>query len=283
MFNELIIVGLIQGLLLGLIAYGIMIPFRLLDFADMTSEGTYPLGGIICAFLLINNIDPVTATILATILAGIVGIMTALVYLKFRINSLLAGIIVCTMLYSVSLRIMGKPNIALFQQIGLFDNLDNITIIMILLFLSLGLAGLLYLFLKTEVGLRFRTIGLNLEFAKRQNISINFYTILGLFIANCYYGVAGSLLVQIQLYADIGMGVGIVIHGLAALMIGECLVGNQTLKKQLLAPFIGGLVYSQVQGLVLQLGLAPSDMKFVTGAIVLMVIAMRKHRGYAGI
>ena len=283
MINELIIVGIIQGLVVSLVAYGIMIPFRLLNFADMSSEGTYPLGGIICAFLLINNVNPLLATIIATILAGTVGIVTALIYLKFKINSLLAGIIICTMLYSVNLRILGKPNIALFQQLNLFNNLDNYSIIITLLALSLGLAGILYLFLKTEVGLCFRAIGLNSDFAKRQNISVRFYTILGLFIANCYYGIAGSLLVQIQRYADIGMGVGIVIHGLAALMIGECLVGNNNLKRQLFAPLIGGLIYSQVQGLVLQLGLAPSDMKFVTGAIVLAVIAMRKTKGYANV
>ncbi len=130
-------------------------------------------------------------------------------------------------------------------------------------------------FLQTEKGLRLRAVGLNPDFSKRQNISVSLYTILGLFIANSYTGLAGSLIVQLQSYMDIGMGVGIVIHALAALMIGEAIIGSNSLNKQLLAPLVGALTYQQMQGIALNVGLAPSDLKFVTGSIVLAVIALR--------
>ena len=278
MVNELFLVGIIQGLIISFVAYGIMIPFRLLNFADMSCEGSYPFAGAVCAFLLLHDIGPVLATIIATISAGLIGVVTAIIYLRFKLNSLLAGIIASTMFYSISLRVMGKPNIALFKQELLFSGLTNISIIMLLFALVAFFSILFYLFLKTEIGLRFRAIGFNLEFAKRQNISEKFYIILGLFLANCYNGIAGSLLVQLQSYADIAMGAGMLIHGLAALMIGECLLGNNSLKRQLLAPLVGGLIYQQIQGLVLSLGFAPSDLKFITASIVLLVIALRNRK-----
>ena len=276
MLNELILTGILQGLILALVAYGIMIPFRLLNFPDLTSEGAYPLGGAVCASMLALHINPILAILVAVIASGLVGIGTALIHLRFKVNSLLAGIILSTMLYSVNLRIMGKPNIALFDQEILFSSSSNSVKILILLLIILVVVIPLALFLRTEKCLRFRAVGLNPDFAKRQTISVTSYTILGLFIANCYTGLAGSLIVQLQSYMDIGMGVGIVIHALAALMICESIIGDHSLNRQLLAPLIGALVYQQIQGLALTLGLAPSDLKFLTGFIVLSVIAIRK-------
>ena len=142
----------------------------------------------------------------------------------------------------------------------------------ILIVLVLPLA----LFLRTEIGLRLRAVGLNPAFARRQNISVARYTVLGLFIAGCFTGVAGGLIVQLQYYMDVGMGIGIVIHGLAALMIGEAIIGNNTINRQLIAPLIGALVYQQIQGFVLFIGLAPSDLKFFTGSFILLVIGLQR-------
>jgi putative tryptophan/tyrosine transport system permease protein len=277
MINDLILTGLLQGLVLSFVTYGVMIPLRLISFPDLTSEGAYPLGGAVCATLIIANVSPVLAVILACLSSGIIGICTALIHIRFKVNTLLAGIILSTMLYSVNLRLMGKPNIALFEYPILFADYNITSKILILLSIIAALIIPLALFLRTEKGLRMRAIGLNPEFSKRQSISITKYTILGLFIANCYTGLAGSLVVQLQSYMDIGIGVGIVIHALAALMIGETIVGNSTLNRQLLAPLVGALVYQQIQGLALTLGLAPSDMKLLTGSIVLIVIAFKKR------
>lgn len=278
MFNELIIAGILQGLILSFVAYGVMIPFRLLNFPDLTSEGAYPFGGAICASLLLMGAHPVMAILIASIMAGAIGIATALIHLKLKVNTLLAGIIVSTMLYSVNLRMMGKPNLALFEAPSLFSGMSDNSKIMFLLVILIMLIAPLALFLRTEKGLRLRAVGLNLDFAKRQNISISLYTILGLFIANCYNGLAGSLIVQLQSYMDIGMGVGIVIHALAALMIGESIIGNQSLNRQLLAPLVGALIYQQILGVSLSFGLAPSDLRLLTGVIVLLVIAIRRKQ-----
>jgi putative ABC transport system permease protein len=132
------------------------------------------------------------------------------------------------------------------------------------------------IFLRTDFGLRFRAVGLNPNFAKQQRIDTKKYTIFGLFIAGAMFGLAGSLIVQLQSYMDVGIGVGILIHGLASLMIGEAIIGNATLNRQLTAPIIGALVYQQVQGIALSLGLAPSDLKFFTGSIVLAVIVVKR-------
>jgi len=269
---ELIENGILQALILSLIALGVMIPFRILSFADLTSEGSYPLGGAIAASLIIAGIHPILATIIAVILAGIIGIATALINLRLKVNSLLAGIIVSTICYSINLRAMGKPNIALFESHTLFTIDDTkIKILILSLILSVILIAL-KLFLGTEKGLVFRAVGLNKEFIERQGISITKYTILGLFLGNAFAGLGGSLIVQIQNYADIGMGNGIVIHALAALMLGECILQKQSL----LAPIVGAIFYQQIQGIALSLGLAPSDLKMLTALIVLCVIAIQK-------
>lgn len=121
-------------------------------------------------------------------------------------------------------------------------------------------------------------MGLNKDFAVKQGISVMSYTFLGLFLSNMCIGYAGSLMVQVQHYADIGMGIGIAIHALAALMIGESLLGTNTLLKQTLAPLVGALVYQQIQGFVLFLGLAPSDLKLFTGIVLLIVLALNKGK-----
>ncbi|MDR3151791.1 MAG: hypothetical protein LBT67_02975 [Holosporaceae bacterium] len=274
---DLVMNGLQQGLILAIIAYGIMIPFRFLDFADLTADGAYPLGGAICAVLMSNGVHSAAAISCSMICAGVMGICTALIHLRFRVNSMLAGIILSTMAYSVNLRIMGKPNIALFDCGGLFDAniVGNMAIIIALLGLCIAPFAV---FLRTDFGLRFRAVGLNQNFAKQRGISIEKYTIFGLFVAGAVFGLAGSLIVQLQNYMDVGIGVGILIHGLASLMIGEAIIGNATLNRQLVAPLIGALGYQQVQGIALSFGLAPSDLKFFTGSIVLLVIALKKNK-----
>ncbi len=275
MISELILTGILQGLLLAFVAYGVMIPFRLLNFPDLTAEGAYPLGGAITASLIILEVNPIIAVLIGAIGGGLAGIATAYIHLQFKVNTLLAGIILSTMLYSVNLRLMGKPNLALFNQNILFSS-DNILIRILIVSTLLALFIIpLLLFLRTNLGLRLRAVGFNPEFAKRHSISITRWTLFGLFLGNAYTGLAGGLMVQTQCYADVGMGIGIVIHALAALMIGESIVGNATLRKQLLAPLIGALIYQQIQGLALSLGLAPSDLKLLTGGIVLIVIAIR--------
>ncbi len=269
---ELIQTGVLQGLILAIISFGIMIPFRFLNFPDLTAEGAYPLGGAICASLIALEISPILAIFGGVLGGGMMALATSQVALRMKVNSLLAGIILSTMAYSINLRIMGRPNIALFNNTMLNINillLVGIIFICLIMFLC---------FLNTDFGLRFRSIGMNLKFSISQGLSINKYTGLGLFIAGSMFGLAGSLIVQIQQFMDVGMGIGIVIHGLASLMIGEVIIGNNTLIRQLAAPIVGSLIYQQIQGFALSFGLAPSDLKFFTGSVVLLVLSLQKER-----
>ncbi|RZI47308.1 ABC transporter permease [Rickettsiales endosymbiont of Peranema trichophorum] len=267
---DVLYMGLLHGLVLSIIAFGIMIPFRFLNFPDLTAEGAYPLGGAICASLLIAGVPQVLAIMCSMITCGVMGICTSQISLRLKVNSLLAGIILSTMAYSINLRIMGKPNIALFGMDGISFEVIPLIVLILLCVIPFGM------FLHTDFGLRFRTIGNNPKFAVYHGININQYTSLGLFTGGCAFGLAGSLTVQIQQFMDVGMGVGIVIHGLASLMIGESIVGNSTIRKQLVAPIVGALVYQQIQGLALSFGLAPSDLKFFTGSVVLIVLAIQQ-------
>jgi putative ABC transport system permease protein len=262
--------GILQGLILSIIAFGIMIPFRFLNFPDLTSEGAYPLGGAVCTTLLIAGMPQMGATFAGIVAGGLIALGTSQVALRLKVNSLLAGIIVSTMAYSLNLRIMGKPNIALFEVNDIHFDAFFLLIVILLCMIPF------VLFLHTDFGLRFRTIGSNPQFSAHKGISLNKYTSLGLFIAGAMFGLAGALMVQMQQFMDVGMGVGIVIHGLASLMLGESLMGNNTIKRQLLAPLVGALIYQQIQGMALSFGLAPSDLKFFTGSIVLLVLAIQK-------
>ena len=279
-FLELLPVGFLQSLILALVAMGVMIPFRFLNFSDLTSEGTYPLGGCLCACLLVHGMSPLLATTLAVFVCGVTGLFTALIHLKLKVNTLLAGIILATILYSVNLRLMGKPSLALFSQATLFSELtEQLDIrIMLMSVLDLILLFLFYIFLKTEKGLRLRSVGLNPSVAKKQGVRVNSYIFLGLFLGNALAGLAGVLMIQNQGYADVGMGVGIVIHALASLMIGESLLGTKTVLRQCLSPLLGALIYQQIQGVAIASGLAPSDLKMMTGVIVLLAIGLRQIR-----
>lgn len=277
---SLLPIGIVQGLILSLVAIGVMIPFRLINFPDLSAEGAYPLGGALCASLILMGFSPILATFLATLVGGLLGIGTAFIHLRLKINTLLAGIILSTMVYSINLRIMGKPNLALFENLTLFSGVLDLAVYKILFLLALNgiFIFLLYRYLITEKGLRFRAVGFNPLFAKRQGIKLSHYVLLGLFLGNALNSFAGSLMAQMQQYADIGMGVGIVIHALAALMIGESLIGRYTLFRQLLAPVVGAFIYQQIQGFALSCGLAPSDLKLITGLIVLVAISYNIKR-----
>lgn len=285
-FYNLIGITLAQSLVYALIALGIMIPFRMLRFPDLTSEGSFPLGGAVCAALLVLEVDPILA-LLAAILAGFaVGCVTAFIHLRFHIHTLLAGILVLTMLYSVNLRIMGRPNVATFDRDNFFamvsrgitDNENwayepNFKIIVVGVFLVI-LAAIFLWFLNTEMGMGLRAVGSNPTMAAAQGINIWTYTLIGMGLGNALNALSGAIIVQSQGFSDVNMGFGILINGLAALMLGEAITGRKTVWRQLSAPFVGSIVYYQLRSLGLSLGLQPSDLKLATGLFVLFVLAL---------
>jgi putative ABC transport system permease protein len=276
-FSNLVPVTLVQGLLYGFIALGVMIPFRMLAFPDLTSEGSFPLGGCLCAVLILAGTAPLPATLLALAAGMLAGLATAFIHLRFRINTLLAGILVMTILYSVNLRVLGRANVALLGTDSVFTQ-EMVTSVplQIAVFAALAaalLAALLWL-THTEIGLSARAVGANAALAPALGINPWTFVLGGLALANGLSALAGALAVQLQGFADVHMGFGVLINGLAALIIGETLIGRQSVLRQLAAPLLGSLVYYQLVSLGLALGLKPADLKLATGLFVLVTLAL---------
>jgi putative ABC transport system permease protein len=283
-FVNLVPVTLAQSLLYGFVALGIMIPFRLLSFPDLTCEGVFPLGGCLCAALLVAGVAPVFSMIIAVLAGVLAGCATAFIHLRFKINTLLAGILMITILWSVNLRIMGKSNIPLFAAPSFFDGISsgfmlNVPVqIVFWLAVAIVLIALLCWFLSTDLGLAVRATGANEAMARAQGISTWAITIAGVGAANGLTAFAGASVAQVQGYADVQMGFGILINALAALIIGESVVGRTSIFRQALAPFVGSVVYYQVISAGLALGLHPSDLKLVTGLFVLIMLTLPKRK-----
>jgi len=285
---NLVPVTLAQSLMYALVALGVMIPFRLLGFPDLSSEGAFPLGGCLCAALLLAGAHPVLATVAAVAAGALVGATTALIHLKLRINSLLAGILVFTALYSVNLRILGKANVAMFNVDNIFSLVSPAIVTTVSLqiawfaVLAVVVVAVLWWLLRTEAGAALRAVGVNPELAPSLGISIWFYTIAGVALANALSAMAGAMVVQLQGYADVGMGFGILINGLAGLVIGEAIVGRASITRQLMAPVVGAIVYYQMTSFGLAMGLHPSDLKLATAAFVLLTLAIPGLRRGSG-
>jgi putative tryptophan/tyrosine transport system permease protein len=289
-FVQLVPVTLAQSLILAFVVLGIMIPFRTLNFPDLTSEGAFPLGGCVCGVLLAGGASPLTAIAVALIAGFAAGCCTAFIHLRFRIHTLLAGILMMTMLYSINLRIMGKSNLSVFGTAAVFDwapfTRPGFPASKIVIAGLLGLVVLILLnrFFKTEKGTAIRAVGANPDMAEAQGINVWAATIGGVGLASAFSAIGGALMVQSQGFADVNMGLGILINGLAALMIGEAIVGKQTVLRQLAAPFVGAIVYYQLVSLCLAAGMPPPDLKLATGLFVLAMLALpslRRSRGSA--
>ncbi len=278
-YINLVPVTLNQSVIYAFAALGIMIPFRLLSFPDLTVEGSFPLGGCTAAALIAAGVDPFLATACAMLTGMLAGLATATIHLTLKLNTLLCGILVLTMLFSIDIRIMGKPNIALFAYATLYDNLlgpvANALSARIALVGALLLVVTLLLawFLRTEIGMALRAVGASQSMARAQGLSVARYTLLGLGLAGALCALSGALLAQNQAFADVGMGFGILVNGLASVIVGEQLIGRSTLARQLLAPVVGAIVYYQIVSLALAVGLQPSDLKLVTGVFVLIMLA----------
>lgn len=288
-YVALVPVTLAQSLILAFVVMGIMIPFRTLHFPDLTSEGAYPLGGCVAGVLIAAGINPALAIVAALLCGFAAGCCTALIHLRFRIHTLLAGILMMTMLYSINLRIMGKSNLSIFGTGSVFDWAPFVTpgfpAAKIIIAGIIGAAVFVALnwFFKTEKGTAMRAVGANPAMAEAQGISVWISIIGGVGLASAFSATSGALMVQSQGFADVNMGLGILINGLAALMIGEAIVGKHSVFRQLLAPFVGAIIYYQLVSLCLAAGMPPPDLKLATGLFVLAMLALPSlKRGRGG-
>lgn len=279
-FYYLVPITIVQSLLYATVALGIMIPFRILSLPDMSCEGSFPLGGCIVAATTAVGLSAYGATALAIAAGAAAGAVTAWLHLRFRIHSLLAGILVSTMLWSANLRILGKPNSPTVPGANVFDPVSERILqsnglqVAVLAGVLIALVLLLIWFLRTEIGLSLRCVGANDRLAPALAIRPRRYIILGFALANAIVAGGGALLVQQQGYADVTMGFGVVVNALASLILGEALIGRHTVARQVCAPLVGSMAYYQLVSLALATGLNPSDLKLLTGLFVVAALAL---------
>lgn len=268
-----ILMSLEMGLIYGIAAIGICLTFRIIDFPDLTCDGSFVLGAATSGILLKSGWDPIIALFIAAIAGSIAGLFTGILHIYFKITDLLSGILVAFMLYSINLKVMGGiPNIALIDASTIFrftSPLLVLTIIAILIWLLIS-----YL-LVTDFGLGLRSIGQNKRLALNCGVNLPIMTLLGLAVSNALIAFSGGLFCQHQGFADVSQGLGTVIIGLAAVMIGEKLLPFRSIWVRLLSCLIGSILYRLIIALALHsewLGLETQDLNLITGILVVTVM-----------
>ncbi|WP_035291476.1 ABC transporter [Clostridium sp. KNHs214] len=261
-----------QGIIFAIASIGVYITYKILDFPDLSVEGTFPLGAAIAAVGILKDINPFLACILATLGGIAAGAVTGILHVKFKITNLLSGILVMISLYSINLRIMGKSNIPLFGQKTIFNlSLAPIFIILILA----GTTKLLVdLFLKTKLGFILRVTGDNEQLVTSLGVNKDFIKIVGLVISNGLVSLCGAITAQYQGFSDVGMGTGIVVMGLASVIMGEAILKKFNFVKGSTMAILGAVLYKAVIALALKLGLPPTDLKLITAIIVVIALSL---------
>lgn len=284
MLSEIAFFGALEtGFVYALVAFSIFISFRVLDFPDLTVDGSFPLGAAVAATLIIAGWHPWAAT-LAAIFAGMAaGAITAFLNVKLKILNLLASILTMTALYSVNLRIMGKPNVALLGEKTVLTPWEQFSLpyymVSVLLFavVVVTVFALLWFFMKSETGLAMRATGANPSMARAQGIATGAMIILGVSLANGMVGLAGALFAQSQGAADVTMGVGVIVIGLASLIGGEAIISPKTILKALIGCIIGAVIYRLAIAFALNadfIGLKAQDLNIITATLVTLAIVL---------
>lgn len=284
MLSNIAFYGAIEtGLIYGLVAFGIYLSFRVLDFPDLTVDGSFPLGAAVAAVLIIEGVNPWLATGAAVIAGMGAGAVTALLNVKLNILNLLASILTMIALYSVNLRIMGRPNIALLTEETVLTPWYDLGLayhqVPVLLFIIVVVASLILLwrFMKSETGLAMRATGANPRMARAQGIATGAMIVLGVAVSNGLVGLAGALFAQSQGAADVTMGVGVIVIGLASLIGGEAVLTPSSVLRALIACVIGAIVYRLAIALALNadfLGLQAQDLNLITAVLVTLAIVL---------
>ena len=294
---NLLLGSLTIGLILSLLGLGVYISFKIFSFADMTADGSLTLGGAVAAILLVSGVSPLLATLAATGAGLLAGLITGLLHTRCRIHALLSGILTMTALYSVNLRVMGKSNISLMSTTTLADSAEqlgtplfgkggnvlllgwqvaprDLSVLLATLLLVLLASLLLYLFFRTNLGTVMRATGDNPQMVRAQGTDTGLMITLGLGISNGLIALSGALLTQYQGFSDVQMGIGMLVWGLASVIIGESLVRGGRLGLAICGVLIGSLLFRLLVAIALRFGLNPNDLKLITalcvfGALVL--------------
>ena len=270
--------ALAQGLIWGIMAIGVYITFRVLDFADLTVDGTLATGGAVLVITMMNGMNVYVALLLSFIAGCVAGLVTGVLNTLLGIPPILAGILTQLALYSVNLRILGKSNQALsIYKYHVLASMTDITkaIIIVAIFV-VAIIAILYWFFDTELGHSIRATGCNQNMSRANGINIKFTKIVALILSNGLVALAGGLLSQYQGFADVNMGRGAIVIGLAAVIIGEVIFGKifKNFALRLLAVAFGGIIYYIVMQFVINLGLNTDDLKLLTAVIVAIFLGI---------
>jgi putative tryptophan/tyrosine transport system permease protein len=290
------------GLILSLLALGVFISFRVFNFPDITADGSSTLGAAIAATLLVNGSSALLATAAAACGGAIAGATTGVLHTKFRINGLLAGILVMTALYSVNLHVMGKSNVPLLSATTLASEAEEVgtrvlrgasavnvfgwdvstrdASVLVLMFAVITLVAIgLYAFCRTHLGTAMRATGNNPQMIRALGVDVGNMTIFGLALSNGLIALAGALLAQYQGFADVQMGIGMVVWGLASVIIGEALVATPQLGLVIVGAVMGSVLFRLLIAIALRAGLNPNDLKLITAAFVFVALILPNFLG----
>jgi len=291
---QVLISTLSQGLIWTILTLGVFITFRILNFADMTAEGSLTFGGSLCAALMLRGVNPFLSLIIAGLVGSLAGLITGILHTKFKIQAILSGILTMIALYSVNIRIMGKANLSLLGKSTIFSALNNIfpmfksdfvlkTFVVGLVICIISVVSL-NLFFKTQLGLAVRATGDNEQMMRALGGNTDFKKILALMISSFFCGLAGALIAQSQGYSDVNMGTGSIVIALASIVIGEAFLSFIKFKNKILNSLIcmvlGSIVYRIIIFIVLNLGMNPSDLKLFTACITAVLLGLPKLKKF---
>ncbi|HPV85006.1 MAG TPA: ABC transporter permease [Sedimentibacter sp.] len=268
--NTLILTSIEQGLIFSVLAIGVIITIKILDFADMSVEGTFPMGAFIFAKFITTGFSPIISTLLTFILGTLAGLLTYTLNIKLRIRALLSGILTATILYSANLRLNGRSNIGLTSYDSIFDGFRPV-IVLILIVLAVKI--LMDLFLRTEVGYLLIATGDNETLVKSLGENSNKYKLIGLMLSNGLVSLSGALMAQYQGFSEISMGTGIIVVAIASIIVGDTVLRNSKILKMTTRAIMGALIYKFIGALAIDLGLAPTDLKAINAAIVIIFLS----------
>jgi putative ABC transport system permease protein len=293
------------GFILSLLALGVFISFRIFAFPDITADGSITLGAAVAATLLAHGVNPALASLAAFAAGLLAGTCTGTLHTRFKINSLLSGILVMTALYSVNLHVMRRSNVPLLSVNTLVTQAERIGMqftggvtsfkltgwdvsvrdasVLCAMVLAVTLAcTLLYLFLRTNLGMAMRATGDNVHMIRALGVNDSTMIVFGLAISNGLVALSGALLAQYQGFADVGMGIGMVVWGLASVIIGEALVGSNQVGLTLIGAVMGSVLFRLMVAVALRWGLSPNDLKLITAVFVFFALIvpqfLRKSR-----
>lgn len=276
------------GLLFGIVAIAVYLSFRVLDFPDLTVDGSFPLGAAVAALMIVSGFNPFIATLCGMLTGALAGIVTGVLTVWLGFLHLLSGILVMIALYSVNLRIMGQPNIALIGEPTVFTPVEqlgirsNLAVVLVLAVTVVIVAAVVARFLLSQMGLSLRATGTNTRMAAANGVNVRRATIVGLGLSNALVGLAGALFAQAQGAADVAMGIGTIVIGLAAVILGESILPGSRVVRAVIAVVIGAIVYRIAVALALNsdlLGLKSQDLNLVTAVLVVVALLAPRLKG----